>query len=157
MLEHSEEGALGLIINRPMDTDVGELLPAWARLAADPGVVFEGGPVGRDGLIALFCAQSAAPSDGWSPVTDDVGVIDLEHDPDGWPDDSGLVRMFSGHSGWAGGQLDAEIDAGGWLIVNATADDAVTADPRGLWQRALERLGGRAGWLANYPDDPAFN
>ena len=157
MLEHTEEGALGVVVNRPTDTDVASALPGWSRLIAHPGVVFYGGPVMPEGIIALVRPGVTPPTIGWQAVTAHVGLVDLDGDPDTWPDGAGKVRIFAGHSGWAPLQLDGELEAGAWLIVEAAPDDPLFDDPDQLWARALARLGGSAAWLANYPDDPALN
>jgi putative transcriptional regulator len=85
-----------------------------------------------------------------------LGVVDLHRSPDELP---GVdpVRLFAGYSGWSAGQLDAELAAGGWIVVDALPEDALTTSPEGLWQVVLARQPGLLGHLAGYPDDPSVN
>jgi putative transcriptional regulator len=158
MVEHQEMGALGLVLNRPGHVDVSEILPAWSRLAAPPGVMFEGGPVQTDGVIALFrLTGTCAPPDGWRPVRDDIGIIDLESDADVVPDAAGGLRLFVGHAGWAPGQLDDELSLDAWWVVDLDPADVLSAEPGELWRTVLGRQPGRLSWMATYPDDPTLN
>jgi putative transcriptional regulator len=158
ILEHVAEGAIGVVLNRPGELDVGAVLPSWGRLGAEPALIFWGGPVQPDGVIGLFqVADGAEPPLGWNAVTDRLGVIDLETDPDTIADGVGRLRPFAGYAGWAAHQLDAEVEAQAWWTVDAEQADALTVEPDDLWHRVLGRQSGRLAWMANYPDDPAVN
>lgn len=158
LLEHDEEGALGVVLNRPSLTTVAEPLPEWAGLAAAPAVMFMGGPVATDAVIGLATAPAGAgPLPGFDRVgRTDVGTVDLHAGPDIGSDWSGL-RLFVGAAGWSSAQLEAEIVEGAWWVVDACGDDIVTTDPDGLWERAVRRQGGSLGWFANCPLDPSAN
>lgn len=159
MLEHSAEGALGLILNRPSELPVDEPLPPWAGIATAPSVVFVGGPVAPESVIGLVegtPASGVGTAEGWADVTQGLASVDLSREPDS----VGAVehlRVFGGHSGWAPGQLDVEIEAGGWFVVDATRDDVFSPEPENLWRTVLARQRGRLAWFANAPDDPANN
>ncbi len=160
MVEHGDEGALGLVLNRPSDTPVGELLPAWGLDAAEPGVVFLGGPVSPDSAIGLAFAGNGAPAEspeGWIPLLGGLGTVDLTRDPADVRPPVRALRVFAGYAGWAGGQLESELDAGGWFVVDAELDDALTREPDQLWRSVLRRQRGSLSWLANFPLDPATN
>ena len=95
-------------------------------------------------------------ADGVAPLVGSVGVLDLYRQPEELPGvDS--VRLFSGYAGWEAGQLEAELALGGWIVVDAEPDDALTDDPMGLWRRVLGRQPGLISLLADYPEDPAAN
>ena len=154
--EHNEDGALGLIINRPTRADVNDYLPGWAHLVAEPAVVFEGGPVDREVAIGLALAPEEQPAVAWSAVIDGVGLLDLGSDPTVATKVERL-RVFSGYSGWGAGQLEAEIEAGGWFVLAARAEDAFAEEAEELWWLTLVRQGGRLAVYANYPPDPTLN
>lgn len=156
VLEHSESGAIGLVLNRPSETPIADALPGWEQLAAAPAIVFAGGPVSTDAAIALGAARHADAGGGWEPLVGDVGTIDLHRDPDDLAGDIAAVRIFAGYAGWGPGQLEAELAANAWLVVPAQPEDAV-GDPDDLWRRVLLRQGGHTAWLANAPFDPSMN
>jgi putative transcriptional regulator len=160
-----DDGALGLVLNRPSPMTVDDPLPQWAHLAAEPAVLFVGGPVQRQAVIALARhdatgAMPAGPDAGpgetqpLRPVTPGVATIDLESDPSEMMSRVGQVRLFSGYAGWSSGQLDAEMDSGAWWVVDAEADDCFTAAPERLWDRVLLRQRPPLCYAAFYPDDP---
>jgi putative transcriptional regulator len=158
LLAYTEEGALGLVLNRPSDTDLGAPLPRWEQLAASPAVVFVGGPVQHQEVICL--ARTSAPGDtpgGWRPVTSEVGTLDLDLDPDSIGSAFEEVRVFAGYAGWGSGQLEDEIAAGAWWIVDPDAGDPFSDEPDGLWKRVLRRQRGPLQLVAYYPDDPTMN
>lgn len=161
MLEHTHEGALGVVLNRPSEVRVREQLPAWAGTVGDPDRVFMGGPVQEDAVIALGLARAdAMPAPGlevFQPVWGTVGTVDLT----ARPDDVGVpltgVRVFAGYAGWGAGQLEDELAEGAWIVVDALPDDVVTTRPEELWWEVLGRQGGELAWLALYPRDVDSN
>jgi putative transcriptional regulator len=161
LLAYGEEGALGVVLNRPSETTLAAPLPRWERLAAAPAVVFVGGPVQHQAVICLARAlghpAAAIPPQGWSAVLPDVGTIDLDLDPDELQASLSQVRVFAGYAGWTAGQLEAEIGAGAWWILDALPEDAFCDEPEELWKRVLRRQGGSLALVASYPDDPMFN
>lgn len=157
VLEHSGDGALGIVLNRPSEHRVAEVVPAWADVVGEPGVVFVGGPVEPGAVIGLAEGASDEASEGWAPVLGSLGTVDLGRDPDDVPGPLHAVRLFAGYAGWAAGQLEAEIDANAWLPVAVRAGDAFGPDAARLWRHVLARQPGRTAWLANFPDDPTTN
>jgi putative transcriptional regulator len=67
------------------------------------------------------------------------------------------LRVFAGHSGWSGGQVEEEIAAGDWLVLDADANDPFSRTPETLWSQVLRRQGGDLALVANAPDDPRLN
>ncbi len=156
ILTHNTDGAFGLVLNRPSEVPAGDVVEAWAPEVAAPGVLFVGGPVGPKAVVGLARRGAAACADRFSPIVGDLGTVDLLQEPepaDGW---SG-IRLFGGSAGWAPGQLEDEVAEGAWWPVDAQADDAITTDPAGLWERVLRRQRGQTAWFANHPMDPTAN
>jgi putative transcriptional regulator len=145
LLEHTDEGAIGVVLNRPSDHPLGSSLPDWDPFAAEPSVVFVGGPVSEETAICL----------GRTRGSDDIGVVDANRDPaDLAPD---RVRFFAGYAGWEEGQLEAEIIEGSWIVVPAEPEDALVDAPEDLWASVLKRQGGVLALLANAPEDISTN
>jgi putative transcriptional regulator len=156
VMEHSAEGAVGVVLNHPTEETEIEGLGLWMDLSTPPAVVFNGGPVQFDALIAI--AELRGPrEDAWSPILADLGSVDLARDPIDVADEVGRVRMFRGYAGWAAGQLDGELAAGAWMVFDAQRDDIFHREPEDLWRLILRRQRGRVAWLANAPDDLSMN
>ena len=159
MLEHRDDGALGVVINRPTDETLQEPLERWSELQAPPESLFLGGPVEPDALIALALANQPVTeeTDELSPVSGRVASADLTSDPAFVAAVASSVRVFRGYSGWGPGQLEGEIESGGWLVLDAEPTDVFAHDPEALWRDVLRRQGGRLAWLATAPDDLSAN
>jgi len=158
VLDHHEDGAFGVVLNRPTGVDVDAVLPGWQACAAEPSGLFEGGPVGLDSAIGV----AVLPPDGRETPGVDVvvgrfGIVDLDADPAQVAARVVGARIFAGHSGWGGGQLEQELDDGGWYVVDAQPDDLVTPRPEQLWRRVLRRQGGNLAIVSLYPEDPRLN
>ena len=170
LLNHGDDGTIGVVINRPTDVGLRESMPGWEDLAAAPGVVFVGGPVEQAGAIGLgrpdrgLGRDASLDLDGeaWSPVlgmggpAGPLATVDLTSDPD---DLRGIeaLRVFVGYAGWAPGQLDAELAQAAWIVAEAQPADLWSPDPEGLWARVLRRQGSTTAWLALHPVDPSTN
>lgn len=138
MLEHSG-GTLGLVLNRPTSVPLAAAAPDWAPLAGAPPVVFFGGPVDRTSAIGLArCGPSADPELA-TPLYGDIAVVDLSRGPAALAGSVDGLRIFSGYAGWSEGQLEAEIEAGGWLVLDRGAFDSLTREPAALWFDGLRR------------------
>lgn len=159
VLEHDEPGAVGVVLNRPLHVPAAEILQRWGELAAGapPAVVFSGGPVSPDAVIGLARSSASEPGSGWRRVAGTVGVVDLSVAPDDQPAPLEAARLFSGYAGWGPGQLEAELEDGGWFVVDALDGDVLAERPERLWHDVLQRQGGRLGMLANYPPSPSVN
>ena len=158
ILEHSDDGALGIVLNRPTEADLSEALPAWHRLATEPAVLFVGGPVAPDAAIGLGRAWPGEHgAEGYEPLFGSLGTVDLTVDPDQLVSAIQGVRVFVGYAGWGEGQLEGEIEAGAWFVVDATPDDVLSSRPHDLWQSVLKRQKGTVAMFANFPPNPAMN
>lgn len=157
VLNHDEDGALGVVINRPSPLRVAEVLPVWSDAVAQPPQVFSGGPVGRDSAIAVAVTLGSGPTAGFQPVAAGYGLVDLDGQPaDVLPDLAGL-RVFSGYAGWGSGQLELELSEGSWYVVTAAPADLVSSEPETLWREVLRRQPGELAYVSTFPDDPALN
>lgn len=162
LLEHTEDGALGLVLNRPSATSVGEALPQWLVQAADPAHVFVGGPVEPQAAICLARwpgGRSETEAEGFRVLSDSdptLGVLDLGADPATVPE-SFRLRVFAGYSGWSAAQLEAEISMGGWYVVDAVPTDVLSPVPEDLWRNVLRRQGGNLALVSSFPLDPRMN
>jgi putative transcriptional regulator len=154
MVEHGEEGALGLVLNRPSDCSVGDVVPELEELLDADTPVFIGGPVQPSGLIIL--ARFAEPGESALLSFDDVGILRTEGSLDD-PPPLLAARSFAGHSGWGPGQLDQELERGDWILEPATLDDAFAEEPGELWSEVLARKGGSYALVARMPLDPSVN
>jgi putative transcriptional regulator len=165
MIEHTPEGALGVVLNRPTELEVDAVLGDWASLAANPPVVYMGGPVEQNGVLALARRRPLDDRDGddmfetpgWTSVLGEIGTVDLHADPEDVADGIDGIRFFAGYSGWGGGQLEAELAEGAWLVVPADPGDVFAADPETMWRAVLRRQGGKVAMLAHFPAHPSLN
>lgn len=156
VLEHGDEGALGIVLNRPTATELDDALPEWKPYAARPAVVFVGGPVAPDAVIALARAPGAG-GDGWVGLLGDLGTIDVGREPGDLAIDVTTMRVFVGYAGWAPGQLEGELAQGAWFVAGARPDDPFASDPSSLWRDVLRRQAGRVRMFAHFPADPSVN
>lgn len=155
MLEHSAEGALGLVLNRPTPLVSREALPgALAELMPAAERVFHGGPVQPDAVILL--ADFEDPSRAAAITFGSVGIVTPDGEG-GSPGQVRAIRAFGGYAGWGGGQLERELREEAWVDVAPDADDVFTDDHLGLWGRVLERKGGSWRLIARMPEDPSQN
>jgi putative transcriptional regulator len=165
LLEHNDEGALGVVLNRPTAVSVEEVLESWHDQAAmaPPGVLFAGGPVSREAVIGLARVEhETGGSDlgsgvAWKPLIDELGTVDLSVAPEDHPVPLAGARLFSGYAGWDGGQLEEEISQGAWFVVEALTGDLLCTQPRRLWHDVLRRQRGNLSLLASYPPHPSVN
>jgi putative transcriptional regulator len=156
VVDHTPDGAFGLVLNRPTDLPVAGILPGWALLASAPAVLHVGGPVEAESGWCL--ARVRHPDRPWFvPVRGDVGLLDLDQEPDDLDDEVLALRLYAGYSGWGPGQLDAELAEDAWIVADATGDDPFLEEGADLWPRILARQGGRLARLATFPPDPSLN
>ena len=130
-LTHDADGALGLVLNRPVDLPMAEIFPDWVEVAAPPACMYFGGPVEPEAALGL----GEGPADRDQMIVGLVGAVDLE----GRPEDYRAVRIFAGYSGWAPGQLDGELARGDWIVVDARVEDVTGTAPSNLWRDVLRR------------------
>lgn len=153
--EHTEEGAMGVVLNRPTEATVGEAVPGLQALIDSGEPVFRGGPVAPTGVVIL--AELDDPSRAGVLVAPGVGFLASEADIVDPSAGIGRARAFAGHAGWGSGQLDAEVEADGWIVVPHEREDLFSEAPERLWTDVLERQGGRYALLARMPLDPSMN
>ncbi len=153
--EHSEEGALGLVLNRPGELIVGESAPELAELTGEDATIDAGGPVQRDALLVL--AEFEDASQAGICVVDNVGLVGDGSDVEDLVEWTRRVRIFAGYAGWGPGQLDAELDREDWFVAPAGVEDIFNPDADELWRRVLERKGGHFALVARMPIDPSVN
>jgi putative transcriptional regulator len=156
------EGTLGVVLNRPTEVPVDQVLESWTDLVTGPSVVFRGGPVAPNSALALAIVPGDAEPVGWraldgAAVMSRVGLIDLDVPPELIADGIASLRVFAGYAGWAPGQLQAEIEEGAWYVLSGEPADPFAAEPEALWKAVLRRQGGNLAMVANYPDDPTLN
>ena len=159
MLEHHEDGAIGVVINRPSIEALDEPLDRWIDLQSAPSSIFAGGPVEEQALLALAATKQPIHDDigHLAPITDGIASADLTADPAIVAAAVSTVRVVRGYAGWGPGQLEVEIDAGAWLVLDATTADVFSDEPDELWRSVLRRQPGRLAWLASAPDDLSLN
>jgi putative transcriptional regulator len=153
--EHTEDGALGVVLNRPSETSVAEAVPDLADLVPDGENVHVGGPVQPSAVLVL--AQFDDPDEAEQLVIDDVGFLALEEPGERVATALRRARVFAGYAGWGPGQLESELSREDWIVEPATGDDVFTEEPDRLWSRTLDRKGGRYRLVARMPLDPSLN
>jgi putative transcriptional regulator len=168
LLACDDDGALGIVLNRPGTLSVAEIAPSWSAHASAPSVLFLGGPVQPSAAICI--GRPRPPSDdspgsspgrdpalGYSPLTRLLGTVDLHKEPAELEVELVGLRVFKGYAGWGPGQLEEEVDEHAWVVVEGEPDDVLTSDPSSLWERVLHRQGGWLAVLARHPVDPSLN
>lgn len=163
VLEHDDaEGTLGVVLNRPTEVPVGQVLPPWGDLVTGPSVLFQGGPVALDSALALAKVPNGEEPLGWRALDDGsevsrVGVLDLDAPPNLIGPELVQLRVFAGYAGWGAGQLRSEIEQGAWYVVAGEPGDVFVDAPERLWQAVLRRQGGDLALVSTFPDDPNLN
>lgn len=160
MIEHSESGAYGLVVNRELEVTVSDLFPDHPQLSSSDFPVQSGGPVGRDTLQFLHRMPGRIP--GGLEITGGlylggdvaamadavVGDERARHD----------LRLFVGYSGWGEGQLEGELGIGSWVPSPANPELVFGAEAReAAWRRALRGLGQDGEGLSHLPPDVSWN
>jgi putative transcriptional regulator len=148
VVEHSEQGAFGLVLNRPSETTVGEAAPELGKLIGNEHVIHVGGPVQTNAVTAI--GDHDDPETATKLIVGTVGMVDLDEPPQ-----LSRLRVFVGYAGWGPGQLDSELEAEAWILEDLHPDDPFTGGD--LWARVLRRKGGEYALLARMPADPSVN
>jgi putative transcriptional regulator len=155
MTAHTDEGAVGLILNRRSETTVEEAVPQLSPLAGSDSLIFAGGPVNATGVAML--AEFEDPSEAGVEVFGSVGFVSLDDSLAGDPPTLRRRRVFAGVASWGGGQLEDELESEDWIVEPARVDDVFTEQPETLWEDVLERMGGSYAVVARMPFDPSMN
>jgi len=162
VLDLDENGALGVVLNRPSTVPVGEVLPDWTEVAGEPDVLFQGGPVSTDSALAVAASTTYGVDEDVEPVGfrrlyGDVGIVDLDTPTEIVAPALTGLRIFAGYAGWGEEQLELEIREGSWFVVPSEPEDLFGQDPLGLWRRVLRRQPGELAWVSTRPADPTLN
>ena len=148
LIQHDEDGCVGIVLNRPTEEPVSAHLPDWADHVADPSIINYGGPVEPDVAIGLCLTSNGMPTG-----VPGLNLIDLGEAPDA---NTSPVRIYSGYSGWGAEQLETEIATGSWYVVQASPDDPFDSG-EGQWRRVLKRQPGFLSVVSTFPDDVTMN
>ena len=154
--EHTGEGAMGLVLNRPAETLLADVVPDLSDLADDGAPVYFGGPVATDSVIVL--AEFDDPALAGVLLDDDLGFVGSESGELG--DVAGAVRrarVFAGHAGWGPGQLESELEEESWIVEPPLREEIFSDDADGLWAAVLRRKGREYALLSTMPPDPSVN
>jgi putative transcriptional regulator len=155
LAEHNEEGTFGVIINKPLEARLHEVVREF------PGSdypVFLGGPVKTD---SIFFLHTKAGIKGSLRIMKglywggDLDIIRMMMESDAITQDE--IRFYVGYAGWHPGQLDREISESSWILSHTTAAEVVSSQPELLWQNYLKNMGKDYAIWANFPSDPALN
>lgn len=148
LIQHDEDGCVGVVLNRPTEEPVGDHLPEWAHHVPEPAIINYGGPVEPSVAIGLSLSAQGMPTG-----VPGLSLIDLGEPPDG---PGSPVRVYSGYSGWGADQLESEIATGSWYVVQASPDDPFDSD-EDQWRRVLRRQPGFLSVVSTFPDDVELN
>ena len=158
LVEANDEGALGVILNRPSGLAVAQVLPAWSDVVDEPEVLFQGGPVETDGALAVALLRQIEPSAvGFRSISGTLGLLDLDTPAELIVPGLACLRIFAGYAGWSPDQLDGEVDQGHWYVVPALSDDIFRLDSGDLWRDVLRRQPGELAMHSTRPADPDLN
>ncbi len=160
LIDTGTDGAVGVVLNQPVDLPVRDVLEPWADVASAPAVLFRGGPVEDQTALAVARLDPAAADQepvGFRRFAGELGLVDLDAPVELLADTLTGLRVFAGYAGWSAGQLEGELAEGAWHVVPAEPGDVFTADPERLWGTVLRRQGGPLAMLATQPEDPLLN
>lgn len=152
--EHGAEGALGVVLNRPLDLTVEQGVPPLAELVPPGEPLFEGGPVQPTSPVLL--AELSDPARADLPVFGPIGFL-VGEVADEAREAIVRARVFTGYAGWGPGQLEREMDENAWILDPARVEDVFTDAPALLWSRVLRRKGPEFEHLSRMPYDPRMN
>ena len=153
--EHTPEGAMGVMLNRPSPVPVVDAIADLGGIVEEGALVYVGGPVQPEAVVAL--ADLNEPEVAAAIVLGSIGYLPADVDPDEIAGAVRRARVYAGYSGWGGGQLEAELQQEAWITEGAEPGDVFTDDPDGLWGSVLHRKGGAYTILARMPLDPSVN
>jgi putative transcriptional regulator len=160
VVEHNDGGTLGVVLNRPSETAVFNVLPQWTKLATKPKTMFVGGPVKRDAALCLATVRVGVDVNdvpGLRHVQGRMVMVDLDAEPDDIAPVVEGVRIYAGYSGWTIGQLDGEIERDDWIVLSALPSDILVEPRADLWSRVLRRQPMPLSLLATHPIDVSRN
>ena len=155
IIDHNEEGAFGLILNRK-NPDITLQVEQATSIKTD---IYEGGPVENQKIFVI--AKGSPVTDFYMEITDDYYVTeDLQSIITALTDHritSQEIKVFSGYSGWAAQQLENEIERRMWTVADAYNLDYTLPNDQSLWKKIMQNLGGEYLLWANAPKDISMN
>lgn len=158
VLDHGDDGTMGVMLNRPLEVRVDVVLPTWQQHVTEPAVLFQGGPVGLDSALGLVALPGDLPEPlGIRRLDGSLALVDLDTPPETVVPHLSGIRVFAGYAGWGADQLEREIAEGSWYVVPSEPRDPFSADPVQLWREVLRRQPGDLSYVASFPDDPSLN
>jgi len=153
--EHSAEGAMGIVLDKPSETAVSELAPQLDEVAGPDAPVYVGGPVQPAALVVL--AEFSDPAAAAWIVVADVGFASAFVEMDDLARSVRRARVYAGYSGWGPGQLEAEMEVDSWIVEAPLPPELFPDEPEALWGAVLARKGGQYALVARMPADPSMN
>jgi putative transcriptional regulator len=167
LLEHDDDGTLGVVLNQPTEVRGDDVLAEWSPLLTPDSRVYNGGPVSLDSALGLAAGEPARLRTIVDPVqipgrgSGALGLVDLDADPDVVARDLAAMRLVAGYSGWSPGQLAGELREGAWAVAEMVdpVHEVFVASAAGeeYWAQVLRRQPGTLAWWADAPDDPTLN
>lgn len=148
LLQHDEDGCVGVVLNRPTEESVADHIPDWAERVPAPSTVYFGGPVDPAVAIGLSLGTDGLPTN-----VPGLNLVDLGEPPS---EGAHPVRVYSGYAGWGSEQLEEEIAGGSWYVVLASPDDPFDSDDD-QWRRVLRRQSGFLSVVSTYTEDTDLN
>ncbi|PEN08377.1 hypothetical protein CRI93_04490 [Longimonas halophila] len=156
LCDHTSEGSFGLVLNRPTDLHLGDVMDAY--FVNDPPLAF-GGPVQQETLHFLHRYAEAVPESiavlpgvRWGGTYDTIETLVQSEAPS-----PQSIRFFLGYTGWAPGQLQQEVNQDGWIVTEAEPEWVFETKASMLWPRVMRAMGGEYALLSTFPDDPRMN
>lgn len=156
LAEHSEDGSVGFVLNKPVSFKIQDLLPQFPKVNAGISI---GGPVNTDTLHYIHTLGDIVPNsvriiDGifWGGDFEAIrklsgaGVLNANN-----------IRFFLGYSGWEPRQLDEELSRHSWVVTNIAATDIMRDRNPNIWKETLHNLGPRYSLWSNFPENPQYN
>jgi putative transcriptional regulator len=152
---HGEDGAMGIVLNRPAPVSVAEAVPQLQGVVAEDEPVFVGGPVQPESVVVL--AEFMETSAAGLLLLERIGFPSADADIEELALATVRARVFAGYAGWSQEQLDAEVEGGDWIIHAPQPSDVFSEAPEDLWSSVLTRMGGSYALIARMPLDPSVN
>jgi len=158
VVDADDDGALGVVLNRPSAVPVADVLAGWGDVVDEPETLFVGGPVSPGGALAVGLLRAGTePPLGFRGFAGRLGLVDLDTPVEVVDGSLEGMRIFAGYAGWGAGQLEGEVEEGSWFVVPAEVPDVFRHDPSGLWRDVLRRQPGEIAWSSTRPLDPDYN
>ncbi len=156
IIEHTDEGALGVVLNQPTEILATDALPApLSELIPATEYVHCGGPVQPNAVIIVGAFSDPTRAAGL--IFDAIGVLQPDSAADDITEHVSELRVFGGYAGWGPGQLEAEFGEGAWIDIAATRLDIFNEAPDTLWSDVLARKGPEYAIFGRAPEDPSLN